>query len=84
MSEVEGNSFSFNIETTPGFPTVPEFTWSFNGVIIPNNATNPTVFNYPNISFSSLSRTQSGNYSITVYNDAGTMTGYFTLDVTCK
>ena len=68
----------------PGFPTVPEFTWSFNGVIIPNNATNPTVSNYPNISFSSLSRTQSGNYSITVYNDAGTTTGYFILDVTCK
>ena len=44
----------------------------------------PNVASYPNITFNSVSRNDSGNYSITVSNEAGSVSTFFILDVQCK
>ena len=81
----EGNDFIFDIETMNGFPLVPsDYQWLFNGIQVPSNSLNPNVSAYPNITFTNISRNDSGNYSITITNEAGTTNGYFLLDVQCK
>ena len=80
----EGEMFIFSIEKTPGFPIPPgDFQWLFNGQIV-QNSSNIITSSYPNITFISASRNNSGNYSISVSNEAGSTAGFFVLDVQCK
>ena len=83
---VEGSPFSHtNIQQSPGFPLLPSYQWFHDGVAInTDTSTNPNVSVYPNIVFSSVVRTQSGNYSMTASTEGGDSTGYFILDVLGK
>ena len=84
----ENSPYIFSIETTTGFPPVPsQYQWYYNNnVAISQDSTSPIVSLYPNISFTSVSRNDSGTYSITVTNhvDAGSINGSFILDVLCE
>ena len=83
--------FSFNISQLLGYPPDPSqnskratltYQWFHDGVAInTTTSTNPNVSVYPNIVFSSVVRTQSGNYSMTASTEGGDSTGYFILDV---
>ena len=76
--------FVFNIETTPGFPVLPNsFQWFFNGEV-PQNISRIITLDYPNITFTNVIRGDSGNYSIVASNAAGSVAGFFLLDVQCK
>ena len=80
----EGNKFAFNIESTPGFPIVPEFfEWYFENEIL-QNSSSIIVSNYPNITFINIGRNNSGNYSVIAINEAGSAVGFFVLDVQCE
>ena len=83
MSVMENSPFSFtSIVQTPGYPDPPLYQWFHDGVAInTDTSTNPNVSVYPNIVFSSVVRTQSGNYSMTASTEGGNSTGYFILDV---
>ena len=66
---------------------VSSYQWFYNGVAINSTTsilTNPNVSVYPNIVFSSVVRTQSGNYSMTANTFGGDITGYFILSVHCE
>ena len=84
MTVVESNTFSFNMEQSAGYPPVPSFQWYFNGEEISPSSSNPNVSVYPQIVFSPVLRSQSGNYSMTASTEGGDSTGYFCLDVLCK
>ena len=82
---IEGDQFSLYIEQTEGFPIVPDdYEWSFDGTPISEGGSNPNISIYPNITFTNVNRTDSGNYSITVSNEGGTSTGFFILNVLCE
>ena len=83
---VENSPFSFtSIVQTPGYPDPPLYQWFFDGTAInTTTSTNPNVSVYPNIVFSSVVRTQSGNYSMIASTEGGNSTGYFILDVLGK
>ena len=83
----ENSPYTFSIETTTGFPPVPsQYQWYYNNVAISQDSTSPIVSVYPDISFTSVSRNDSGTYSITVTNhvDAGSINGSIILDVLCE
>ena len=83
-SVAEGDMFVYNAEDTPGFPILPDFfQWSLNGEIL-QYSSRINISSYPNITFVSVDRYNSGNYSIVVSNKAGTVVGFFVLDVFCK
>ena len=84
MTAVENMAFSFNIEQSAGFPLVPSYQWYHDGVPINTHTINPNVSDYPQIVFSSVMRSDSGNYSIRASTEAGNATGYFILDVQCE
>ena len=83
---VEGSQFSYTyIVQAPGFPHLPSYQWTHNGVAInTTTSTNPNVSVYPEITFNPVVRTQSGNYSMTASTEGGDSTGYFILDVLGK
>ena len=81
---VEGNSLSVNLQGgLPNAypPTITSSQLSLNGNPVSN--TGVTVNDY-NLSFTNVQRNQSGIYTLTVSNDAGTSNTTFTLDVQCK
>ena len=83
MIAVEHNLFTFNISTSDS--PVSSYQWFYNGMLInTTTSTNLNVSVYPNIVFSSVVRTQSGNYSMTANTFGGDLTGYFILDVLGK
>ena len=83
-SVAEGDMFVYNVEETPGFPILRDsFQWSLNGEILQDSSRINTS-SYPNITFVSVDRYNSGNYSIVASNKAGTVVGFFVLDVLCK
>ena len=82
---IEGYPFSLYIEQTEGFPIVPDdYEWSFDGTSISEGGSNPNISVYPVIIFTNVNRTDSGNYTVTVYNEGGTSTGFFILNVLCE
>ena len=83
MIAVEHNLFTFSISTSDS--PVSSYQWFHNGVAISTTtSTDPNVSVYPNIVFSSVVRTQSGNYSMTANTFGGDITGYFILSVHCE
>ena len=81
----ENGGLTFSLESTTGFPPLPVYQWFYNGVLIPADSTNPVISSYPDITFTNISRNDSGNYSMTAsVSGAGSVTGYFILDVQCK
>ena len=84
LGVAEGDIFTFNIEAASGLPVLPgSFQWYFNGDILQNSSKIVTL-SYPNITFTSVDRNNSGNYSITASNTAWSVFGFFVLDVQCK
>ena len=80
----EGTPFSFNIQNTVGFPfDAISYQWFYNRVAMTEGGSNPNTTQYPNITFSSVSRTDSGNYSIEVNHEGGIVNGSFQLNVQC-
>ena len=80
----EGDMFIFNIEANSGLPVVPSsFQWYFSGEVLQDSSL-INITSYPNITINSVQRNNSGNYSLSVSNEAGTVTGFFILDVQCK
>ena len=85
MAAVENMAFSFNIEQSAGFPLVPSYQWYHDGMLIDTDTSiNPNVSDYPQIVFSSVMRSDSGNYSMIATTEGGNSTGYFILDVQCE
>ena len=83
-SVAEGDMFLYNAEETPGFPIIPDsFQWSLNGEIL-QDSSRISISSYPIFTFVSVDRDDSGNYSIVASNKAGTVVGFFILDVLCK
>ena len=83
--QLENSAFSFNIQQSEGYPTVPTYQWFYNEEAInTTTSTNPNVSVYPEITFNPVVRTQSGNYSMTASTEGGDSTGYFILDVLGK
>ena len=83
-SVAEGDMFVYNAEETPVFPILPDsFQWSLNGEILQDSSRINTS-SYPYITFVSANRDDNGNYSIVASNKAGTVVGFFVLDVLCK
>ena len=83
-SVAERDMFVYNAEETPGFPILPDsFQWFLNGEIL-QGSSRINISSYPNITFVSVDRDDSGNYSIVASNKAGTVVGFFVLDVLCK
>ena len=81
----EGDSFSVNIQQTVGFPEdIVSYQWYYNGVTIKDASVNPNITQYPLITFNNVTRTDSGNYTIVVNHNGGTVTGSILLDVQCK
>ena len=82
----EGNVFSFSMQQTEGVPVeIISFQWYFNGIlIITESSTSPNVTEYPFITFTNVSRTNSGNYTISVSHQGGVVNGSFHLDVQCE
>ena len=73
----EGGPFSHtDIQQSPGFPLIlPSYQWFHDGVAVnTTTSTNPNVSVYPNIVFSSVMRTQSGNYSMIASTEVGDST----------
>ena len=83
---LENSPYSFTIETIPGFPPIPrQYQWYYNnGTAIPQGSSEPNVSAYPDISFNNVNRHDSGTYTITVTNGAGSINGSFILDVLCE
>ena len=91
MTVVENSAFSFNISQSLGYPPDPSqnsqratltYQWLLNDTSIDAaTSINPNVSDYPHIVFSSVMRSQNGNYSMTATTEAGSSSGYFILDV---
>ena len=65
-----------------GIPIPDQYTWSFNGVELLSSSEITLGIDF--IQFSSLSRSNAGNYSVTATNLVGSGTGEFSLVVYCK
>ena len=79
----EGENISIDLQSGPDAypPIITSSQLSLNGNPVSN--TGVTVNDY-NVSFINVQRNQSGIYTLTVSNDAGTSSTTFTLDVQCK
>ena len=77
----EGDMFRINLRLA-GTPAPVDFTWLFNGVEIPPSSEMTLGIDF--IEFSSLSRSNAGNYSVTATNAIGSGSGEFSLVVVCK
>ena len=64
------------------FPPTTSSQWYFNGAAI-TDGNGTTLMDY-SITFTNATRDRSGNYTLTVSNDAGANTGSFILDIQCK
>ena len=81
FTAVEGSMFRIDL-VLGGNPLPVNFTWSFNGVELLTSS--EITFGIDFIQFSSLSRSNAGNYSVTATNAIGSGSGDFSLVVHCK
>ena len=78
---VEGENITINLQLgSDAFP--PNVSSQLNGSLL-SNGVMVTVNDYT-VSFINVKRNQSGNYTLTVSNDAGTTNTTFILNVQCK
>ena len=84
---IEGNNITVNLtvgEAPTPFP--PQYTsqWTHDGQPLLSNGSNDILLTEFVITLTSVQRNQSGNYTLTISNDAGSTTTSFILDVQCK
>ena len=83
---VENNNITVDLTvegaSTP-FPPVLTSQWTHEGQPLLSNGNDIILTDYT-ITLDSVQRNQSGNYTLTVSNDAGSTTTNFILDVLCK
>ena len=83
---VENSNFTVNLTVqgapTP-FPPILISQWTHGSQLLLSNGNNSILTNYT-ITLGSIQRNQSGNYTLTVSNDAGSTTTSFLLDILCK
>ena len=65
------------------FPPMLISQWTYESQLLLLNGNNIILTDYT-ITLGSVQRNQSGNYTLTVSNDAGSTTTSFLLDVLCK
>ena len=83
---IEGNNITMNftVEGAPiPFPPV-QSQWTHEGQPLVSNGSNDILLTDFIITLTNVQRNQSGNYTLTVSNDAGSTTTSFILDVQCK
>ena len=81
---VEGRNITINLQSVgrPD-PFPPLISSQLNSSLLSNTGVMVTVNDY-NVSFINVQRNQSGNYTLTVSNDAGATNTTFILNVQCK
>ena len=83
---IENSNFTVNLTVegapTP-FPPMLISQWTYESQLLLLNGNNIILTDYT-ITLGSVQRNQSGNYTLTVSNDAGSTTTSFLLDVLCK
>ena len=83
VSESNDITVDLNVSDSPDpFPPMISSQWMFGDHTLSSD-TSITVNDY-NITFISVERNMSGNYELTVFNEAGSSTGTLELDVQCK
>ena len=83
---IENSNITVNLtveETPTPFPPILTSQWIHEGQLLLFNSNNIILTDYT-ITLDSVQRNQSGNYTLTVSNDAGSTTTSFLLDVLCK
>ena len=87
QSVIEGNNITVNLTVggapTP-FPPLLTSQWTHEGQPLLSNGSNDIILTDFIITLTNVQRNQSGNYTLTVSNDAGSTTTSFILDVQCK
>lgn len=93
MNIIEGTTnVSIDIsDSYPAFPFPMIFQWQRNGINIASN-TSTVTYGYPVVNFANVSRSDTGNYSLTATNflldgsdeQLGNDSGSFNLNVLCK
>ena len=72
-----------NVPDSPDpFPPMIYSQWMFGDQTLSSDTS--ITLNHYNITFINVERNMSGNYELTVFNEAGSSTGTFELDVQCK
>ena len=66
------------------FPPLLTSQWTHEGQPLLSNGSNDIILTDFIITLTNVQRNQSGNYILTVSNDAGSTTTSFILDVKCK
>ena len=79
----EGEDIIIGLQQSGSDPFPPRLSSQLSLNVNPVSNTGVTVNDY-NVSFTNVQRNQSGIYTLTVSNDAGTSNTTFTLDVQCK
>ena len=84
---IEGNNITVDLTVggapTP-FPPLLTSQWTHEGQPLLSNGSNDMILSDFIITLTNVQRNQSGNYTLTVSNDAGSTTTSFILDVQCK
>ena len=84
---IEGNNITVDLTVgganTP-FPPLLTSQWTHEGQSLLSNGSNDIILTDFIITLTNVQRNQSGNYTLTVSNDAGSTTTSFILDVQCK
>ena len=79
---VEDEDITINLQSVGGpDPFPPLISSRLNGSLLSNTGVDVNRYN---VSFINVQRNQSGNYTLTVSNDAGTTNTTFILNVQCK
>ena len=83
---IEGYNITVNLTvggTNTPFPPLLTSQWTHEGQSL-SNGSNDIILTDFIITLTNVQRNQSGNYTLTVSNDAGSTTTSFILDVQCK
>ena len=84
MIENSNITVNLTVEGAPTpFPPMLISQWTYESQLLLLNGNNIILTDYT-ITLGSVQRNQSGNYTLTVSNDAGSTTTSFLLDVLCK
>ena len=87
QSVIEGNNITVNLTIggapTP-FPPLLTSQWTHEGQPLLSNDNNDIILTNFIITLTNVQRNQSGNYTLTVSNNAGSTTTSFILDIQCK
>ena len=87
QSVIEGNNITVNLTvggTPTPFPPLLISQWAHEGQPLISNDSNDIILTNFIITLTNVQSNQSGNYTLTVSNNAGSTTTSFILDIQCK